>query len=118
MINYIQDVEKGVTIATLEGTSNDAIDRLLKMNHGQITDEARRLAKMRDSFKTKVTCHPSDTFDAETGKRLAKQKLLNEYHRVKQNALIRAAAELTRNAENADYLIDKEDQFVNMPVKG
>lgn len=45
----------------------------------------RVLRNRRDSLRGVAKCHPNDEFDFEVGKKLAKERLLNNYYKIQGN---------------------------------
>lgn len=45
----------------------------------------RVLRNRRDSLRGVAKCHPNDEFDFEVGKKLAKERLLNNYYIIQSN---------------------------------
>ena len=81
MIKYFINEEKRQVIGLLEDTQWDAINKISKM----MLDTnfclcAGKKYMMPHEFRAVVTCDPSDEFDAEVGKRIAKQRILDRYY--------------------------------------
>ena len=88
MINYNIDEKTGIVTASISGCANDAmntVNKALRANGFTMIDT--ECLKLPDTFTAKAKCHPEDTFDAEVGKKLAKQRLLDKYHTARVKAL-------------------------------
>ena len=59
----------------------------------------RVLRNRRDSLHGIAKCHPNDEFDFEVGKKLAKERLLNNYYRI-QNDISREVIKRIRHKLN------------------
>ena len=59
----------------------------------------RVLRNRRDSLHGVAKCHPNDEFDFEVGKKLAKERLLNNYYRI-QNDISREVIKRIRHKLN------------------
>ena len=81
MIKYFINEEKRQVIGLLDDTQWDAINKINKMMLD--TDFCLCACKkymMPHEFRVVVTCDPSDEFDAEVGKRIAKKRILDRYY--------------------------------------
>ena len=81
MIKYNVDRENGIVTATIDGCANDAlnhVNRRLK-SAGFAVVETDKL-KMKDAFTAKAKCHPDDEFNEDTGKEIARSRVLDKYH--------------------------------------
>lgn len=59
----------------------------------------RVLRNRRDSLRGVAKCHPNDEFDFEVGKKLAKERLLDNYYRI-QNDISREVIKRIRHKLN------------------
>lgn len=80
-IKYFINEEKRQVIGLLDGTRWDAYNKISKM----VRDTDFCVAPsdkymMADKFKAVVQCDPSDAFDVEEGKRIAKKRILDRYY--------------------------------------
>ena len=80
-IKYFVNEEKRQVIAVMENTQYDAINKILKMIRD--TDFCVTHCKkymMPSGFRVTVTCDPRDEFNVETGKKIAKKRVLENYY--------------------------------------
>ena len=82
-IKYYVDEKNRKTVAVLEGCKYDAMNRIQKLTNNDASTDyfAVRDLTMPNSFKAVVTCNEMDEYDVEEGKRQAKKKLMQNYHR-------------------------------------
>lgn len=99
-IKYIVVEEKDMVIALFNNTKFDAvdtIDSILNRCHINASNQMNMIDHccapienymryeykyyMPNSFKAVAKCHESDVFDIETGKRIAKERLLKKYNK-------------------------------------
>ena len=80
-IQYFVNEKKRQVIGVLSGCQWDAYHKVCKMIRGTnfcvIPDEKY---KMPARFKVVVSCDPQDEFDVETGKEIAKSRVLKNYY--------------------------------------
>ena len=80
-IKYFVNEEKRQVIGLLNNTKWDAIKKIHNMMYG--TDfwlsNCNKYMLPRE-FKVIVQCDPSDEFDVEVGKKIAKQRILDRYY--------------------------------------
>lgn len=88
MIKYTVSEKDRTVVATMEGCGDDMVRRISKMAGMAVYDPMDKL-KIRDTFQSKAKCHPDDEFSEETGKAIAKKRLLNKYHEACIKALNR-----------------------------
>ena len=80
-IKYFVNEEKRQVIGLLDGTRWDAVNKINKMMLD--TDFCLCMCgkyEMPHEFRAVVTCDPSDEFDVEVGKKIAKQRILDRYY--------------------------------------
>ena len=80
-IKYFVNEEKRQVVGLLDGTRWDAINKINKMMLD--TDFCLCMCgkyEMPNEFRAVVTCDPSDEFNAEVGKQIAKQRILDRYY--------------------------------------
>lgn len=80
-IKYFVNEEKRQVIGLLENTTWDAYNKICRMTRD--TDfcvAASEKYMMPSEYRVVVQCDPSDEFDIEEGKRLAKQRILDRYY--------------------------------------
>ena len=115
MIKYFVNEKKRSVIGVLENTSHDCINYVCK-NAGVDCIPACLLTPglMPDSFRTEVKCHPDDEFDVEVGKKIAKERILENYWRSRRKAMIRLAKKLEDYADTLeDFAEDLLDDAEN-----
>lgn len=81
MIKYFIDEEERKVVAVLENTKWDAYHKICKM----IRDTDFCIAPhdkymMHSSYRAVVTCDERDEFNVETGKKIAKERVLEHYY--------------------------------------
>ena len=81
MIKYFINEEERKVVAVLENTKWDAYHKICKM----IRDTDFCVAPydkymMHSSYRAVVTCDERDEFDVETGKKIAKERVLEHYY--------------------------------------
>ena len=95
-IKYYVNEKKRQVIGIIDHTEWDAYNKIDKMVKGTnfvvIPDEKY---KMPSRFKIVVTCDPSDKFDVEIGKEIAKTRVLRNYYA----ALDKRIAKFVEDAE-------------------
>ena len=80
-IKYFVNKDKRQVIAILENTKWDAFNKINKMvvdTEFCVVPNNKYL--MPNQFKVTVTCDPRDEFDVETGKKIAKKRVLKNYY--------------------------------------
>ena len=80
MIKYYINEDKRQVIGVLENTKYDALNKIDKILDGTPFSYWNNKCKMPESFKAVVTCDPSDEFDVDTGKKLAKERIMDRYY--------------------------------------
>ena len=78
-IKYVVIPERKKTIAILEGTEWDALNRIEKMTGDSSFYSHKYL--MPNRFKASTICDDRDNYDIEEGKRIAKEKLMKNYYK-------------------------------------
>ena len=81
MIKYFVNEKKRQVIALLENTEWDAYNKI----HKAVRDTDFCVVPMDKymmptEFRVTVTCDPRDEFDVETGKKIAKERVLKNYY--------------------------------------
>ena len=81
MIKYFVNEEERKVVAVLENTRWDAYHKICKM----IRDTDFCVAPhdkymMHSSYRAVVTCDERDDFDVKTGKKIAKERVLEHYY--------------------------------------
>lgn len=80
MIKYFVNEEKRQVIGLLDDTRYDALNKIDKMLDGTPFSYWNKKCIMPNSFKVVVTCDPSDEFDVEIGKKIAKKRIMDHYY--------------------------------------
>lgn len=81
MIKYFVNEDKRQVIGLLDGTRWDAYNKISKMvRDTDFCVVPNEKYMMADKFRAVVQCDPSDTFNAEEGKRIAKKRILDRYY--------------------------------------
>ena len=82
MIKYYTNEEKKQIVAVLNGTRFDVIKKINKIvDSGNFAYYYNEKCLMPHSFRVVVTCDPADEFDVETGKKIAKKRIMERYYR-------------------------------------
>lgn len=89
-VEFQEIPSQGVVIARIRGTRYDAIDLINKKFVAHATSKiiiepasyggTDNRYLMPNSYKAVARCHPDDTYNFETGKRIALNKLIDTYH--------------------------------------
>lgn len=82
-IKYYSIPEKRQVIGVLSGCKWDCVNKIDKMmkNSEFMLAVVNDKYIMPDTFKVVVTCDPRDEYNVEEGKRIAKKKVLRNYHK-------------------------------------
>lgn len=81
MIKYYINEEKRQVIGLLDGTRWDAYNKICKMvRDTDFCVAPNEKYMMPTEFKAIVQCDPSDEFNIEEGKRIAKERILERYY--------------------------------------
>lgn len=86
-IKYYKVPEKRQVIAVMPNTTFDAYNKIRKMMHkcgyhfSPMSEKEMQGYLMPDDFKVVVTCDERDEYNFETGKEIAKNRLLKNYHK-------------------------------------
>lgn len=80
-VKYVSIPEQKKTIAILSNTKYSAVNKIAKLVNGTgiCFDTDKYL--MKNTYRSVVCCAPGEEFDAEMGKELAREKLLEHYRR-------------------------------------
>lgn len=89
MMKYAINVEKKQITAYVEGCENDAVNRANRLiriflkNGGvsSVISYSNKKMKMAKKYSGTVTLRGDDVWNVEEGKKLAREKCLNNYHR-------------------------------------
>lgn len=111
MIKYTVDEKSRTVTATISGCKDDVLNRVGRVNAAVKSDKGViKAASIQDSFSAVAKCHPSDTFDENVGKQLAKQRLLNKYHEACARACNRIEEEVNYTYETVTHKLSKDTQ--------
>lgn len=80
-IKYYHNMNKNQTIAVLNDTAFDCMNKIAKMANNVPLCICSDKYRMPNKFRVVVTCIGDDKFDEEEGKRLAKLKLMEKYYK-------------------------------------
>lgn len=113
-IKYIVDEKNKTVRAEFNNCQFDAINKIKKsllrcQTEVYLDWEFNSKFKMARTYSATVKCHDSDVFAIETGKRLAKEKLKNNYMKAVNKRLYKFINELyTIQDEVYDGLFEEE----------
>lgn len=87
------------TVAVLDGTQYDAINKIAKLTGESDLCLFGSKYMMPDTFRVVTRCHYGDVFDAETGKKIAKAKLMKKYYKCfdRKMAMFKASMDRLNN---------------------
>ena len=80
-IKYYSIPEKGMVIGVLNGTSEDALNKISKITRDTEFCACNRKYLMPDNFKAYAKVYGGDKFDEEVGKEIVKKKLMKKYYK-------------------------------------
>ena len=81
MIRYFVNEEERKVVAVLENTRWDAYNKICKMvRDTDFCAAPRDKYMMHSAYRAVVTCDEKDEFNAEVGKKLAKERALEHYY--------------------------------------
>lgn len=89
MIKYTILEDQKKVIAKLEGCEFDVYDIISKKANVLLPLD---IVVLKSTYKGVSKCHPSDTFNVEEGKKVAREKLLSKYYKSYNAALKRATS--------------------------
>ena len=90
-IRYVSLPEKGTTIAILENTTYDVVNKINKILGDSPWCFVGRNYLMPRSFKAVAKVYGGDVFDEEEGKKIAKEKLMKKYRKAYDKRMSRFA---------------------------
>lgn len=129
-VEIYQNPEKGKTVAVASGLELDAYMDFLKKsntdcNKGPDFFSIPEEVMMPSTIKAISTCHDSDNWDADRGKKQAYYKLLRSYNKIKNRALhrfidknLREVEILKTMSEECVSNVKHYDQLVRNPKDG
>lgn len=81
MIKYFVDEDERKVIAVLENTRWDAYNKICKMvRDTDFCVVPKNKYMMHSAYRAVVTCDEKDEFDADIGKKIAKERVLEHYY--------------------------------------
>lgn len=82
MIKYFVNEEERKVVAVLENTRWDAYNKICKMvRDTDFCVVPKEKYMLHAAYRAVVTCSEMDKFDAEIGKKLAKERVLTHYYK-------------------------------------
>ena len=90
------------TIAVLDGTKYDAINKIAKLTGESDLCLFGGKYMMPDTFRVETRCHEGDVFDEEIGKKIAKAKLMKKYYRCYDRKMAKFKASMDRLNNRVD----------------
>lgn len=90
MIHYYVNAKKRSVIGVLKNTDMDAVNHVMR-RQPDLPWAVMNAGVMPKEFRTEVLCAPTDEFDVEVGKQIAKKRLLDNYDRSRTKAEKRMA---------------------------
>lgn len=95
--------EKRCTKSVMRGCSDDAINLIKKATKGKVCTEFLEMAKMPNIIERVVACHEQDEYNPAEGMRIADEKLLQAYNKLRERAInryVNACRDATAAIEN------------------
>lgn len=80
-VKYYKVPEQKKTVAVLSGCQFDAINKIAKLTGESDYCVYSDKYVMPDTFRVETRCHGDDVFDEETGRKIAKAKLMKKYYK-------------------------------------
>lgn len=68
----------------------------------------RVLRNRRDSLRGVAKCHPNDEFDFEVGKKLAKERLLDNYYRIQNDISCEVIKRIRHKLNDMSHILPKK----------
>ena len=107
-IKYFVNEEKGTVFCKMEDCSKDTINILEKDG---IYKKDMSDSFMQNTYTGKAKLSPEDKWDEETGKRIARNKMLLKYYtkrkKILNNNYVELLSQLKKVGERQDYCLDK-----------
>lgn len=79
-MNYYVVPEQGKVIGVLNGCAWDAVRKIEKLTNNTSACFFDKKYLMPNTFRAVAKCSEDDVFDEETGKEIAKQKVMDKYY--------------------------------------
>ena len=79
-MNYYVIPEQGKVIGVLNGCAWDAVRKIERITNGTCFCAFDKKYLMPNTFRAVAKCSEDDVFDEETGKEIAKQKVMVKYY--------------------------------------
>lgn len=113
MIKYDVNTENRTVTATITGCSEDVVRRISRVNNTVMSNPAvKKAATIGDTFSAVAKCHPDDEFNEDTGKEVAKRKLLDKYHTARAKACNRVEVAVNKVAGDVERTASNETQRI------
>lgn len=81
MIKYFVDEDERKVVAVLENTRWDAYNKICKMvRDADFCVVPKEKYMMHSAYRAVVSCDERDEFNVETGKKIAKERVLDHYY--------------------------------------
>lgn len=96
---YFVNPEKGVVVCKIYDTDEGLLIDMARHNIGPGHEQAYLRTLLADSFIGKAVCKPEDTFDVETGKRIAYKKAVKKMVIAKKRTLLRCINDSIKSHE-------------------
>ena len=96
------------TIAVLDGTRYDAINKIVKLTGESDVCLFCDKYMMPDTFRVETRCHEGDVFNEEIGRKIAKAKLMKKYYKCfdRKMAMFKVSMDRLNNRVD-DFFNDK-----------
>lgn len=105
MIKYYVVPEKKKVIAVLNNCEYDVMNKIDKMMNNMDFFCVKSRYAMPHQFRAVAICCDDDEFDVETGKRVAKSKLMKKYYKKFDEKMSMFSKDLDEfNSKVADYI--------------
>ena len=105
MIKFSVVESQGKVIARIDNCSMDAYNVLRKRLPTYMSIDPNAV-KMKSSFKAIAKVHPDDTFDAEVGMALAKERVIAKYNKAMAKILMNVGNDVDEYLEDIDSRIE------------
>lgn len=113
MIKYTVDAKNRIVTAEIKNCEQDVVRRLTRIAKCELPRPINKLF-IPNVIQAKAKCHPEDEFDEETGKAIARKRLLDKYQLTCYKALIR----YNEYSVNIRYITSAEAERVLSVIEG
>ena len=107
-IKYYSIPEKGMVIGVLNGTSEDALNKISKITRDTEFCACNRKYLMPDNFKAYAKVYGGDKFDEEVGKEIVKKKLMKKYYKCFDRKMAMFKASMDRLNSRVDSFFNEK----------